>query len=526
MENTELLELIIDEEDDSGVSMIALVDNPAIESQWQAFRKHQFEDTFNDYPEAASNNAAKALRWIDEHAEEINCNYTRVGLKRASQLKNKEKISWDTIGRMASFIRHKDNADINAEYKDTPWKDCGYLAWLLWGGTSGVNWAVSKMQQKDRYRQVFKIQDEEKRIVSGYFMKADLPIMRLNDNNEKYYVVFRRKTIEKIVNKFFKNGLNSNINLMHDNNLQAKGVYVIESLIIDSKRGIKAPEGFENAPDGSWWGSMRVENDEVWQMVKEGTFRGFSVEGMFGQAKTVKYPTKLINKIREVVKKYREYRKNNFVSMVINKDFAIIDDRLAYSTKEMALKAAEDLGVNGIHEHEYEGRVWYMVGETHKYKKYQKCPKGYKKNKYGKCVKMAEIGPKGGVKKSPKAPKSDTPNKNPKGKGSAKGDAKNTRGAKVSKKDEETLQKKADDFNERYKKKLGYGVTIGQLKTVFQRGLGAYNTSHSPNVTSAKQWALARVNAYLYLVKNGRPENPKYTGDYDLLPSKHPKSNK
>jgi len=96
----------------------------------------------------------------------------------------------------------------------------------------------------------------------------------------------------------------------------------------------------------------------------------------------------------------------------------------------------------------------------------------------------------------------------------------------VSKADEASLQKKANDFNERYKEKLGYGVTIGQLKSVFQRGLGAFNTSHSPRVTSAKQWAHARVNAYMYLVKNGRPQNAKYTTDYDLLPKKHPKSSK
>ena len=197
MEKSELLELIIDEEDESGVDFIALVDNPAIESNWQSFNK-----------------------------------------------------------------------------KDV--------------------------------KQIFQIQDEEKRIVSGYFMKADLPIIRLNDKNEKYYVVFRRETIEKIVNKFFKNGYNANVNLMHDNNLQAKGVYVIESLIIDSKRGTKAPDGFEDAPDGSWFGSMRVENDEVWQMLKDGTFKGFSVEGMFGQDKTIKYPTNLIKKIRDVVKRYKE----------------------------------------------------------------------------------------------------------------------------------------------------------------------------------------------------------------------------
>ena len=143
------------------------------------------------------------------------------------------------------------------------------------------------------------------------------------------------------------------------------------------------------------------------------------------------------------------------------------------------------------------------------------------------CVKMselAEIGPRGGIRKSPKAPGSATPNKNPKGKGTAKGDASTGRGAKVSKKDEESLQKKSDDFNKRYKDKLGYGVTVGKLKAVFQRGLGAFNVSHSPRVSSASQWAHARVNAFMYLVRNGRPENPKYTGDFDLLPTKHPKS--
>ena len=136
---------------------------------------------------------------------------------------------------------------------------------------------------------------------------------------------------------------------------------------------------------------------------------------------------------------------------------------------------------------------------------------------------MAEIGPRGGVKESPKAPKSNTPNKNPKGEGSAKGDASTTRGAQVSKRVEETLQNKSDDFNEKYKDKLGYGVNLGMLKSVYQRGVGAYNVSHSPAVKSAEQWALARVNAFLYLVKNGRPENPKYDSDYDLLPTKHPK---
>ena len=155
-----------------------------------------------------------------------------------------------------------------------------------------------------------------------------------------------------------------------------------------------------------------------------------------------------------------------------------------------------------------------------------KAGKRWAESKLKQIEKLAEVGPKGGVKRSKKAPKSDTPNKNPKGKGSAKGDASTSRGAVVSKADEESLKKKSTEFNERYKDKLGYGANVGSLKTVFQRGLGAFNTSHSPKVKSAKQWAMARVNAFLYLLKNGRPQNPKYTGDYDLLPAKHPKSKK
>ena len=116
--------------------------------------------------------------------------------------------------------------------------------------------------------------------------------------------------------------------------------------------------------------------------------------------------------------------------------------------------------------------------------------------------------------------------KNPKGEGTAKGDASGKTGAKVSAKDRASLKKKSDEFNKKYKSKLGYGVSVGVLASVFQRGLGAFNTSSSPQVKSASQWAFARVNAYLYLIKNGRPQNVKYTTDYDLLPNKHPKSSK
>ena len=179
--------------------------------------------------------------------------------------------------------------------------------------------------------------------------------------------------------------------------------------------------------------------------------------------------------------KLKELGEIELESMVVNENIAIIDDRVAFNTKEKALEIAKDLGCEGYHEHEFEGQTWYMPCEFHKKEDLKKCPDGYKKV-YGKCVKMAEVGERGGIKRSKKAPKSDTPNPNPKGKGTAKGDASTTRGAKVSKQDEATLKQKSDDFNKRYKDKLGYGVNVGMLKAVFQRGLGAFNVSHSPRL--------------------------------------------
>lgn len=163
------------------------------------------------------------------------------------------------------------------------------------------NWlAFNKIKQR------FNIDDEEKRIVSGYAMIADLPIPRIDEAGEKFYVKFREDVIRDIVYKFFENQHTSNINEMHDPRKVVDGVFVFESILIDSKRGTKAPSNFEEVPDGSWWVSMRVENDEVWEKIKAGEFQGFSVEGMFNQPKGKLTEEEIIERVREVIKNHRE----------------------------------------------------------------------------------------------------------------------------------------------------------------------------------------------------------------------------
>ena len=96
-------------------------------------------------PSGAASNARKALRWKKEHGSEVK-GMTSVGWARARQLASGVKVSRRTVARMAAFNRHRKNAKINPEYKSTPWKDNGYVAWLGWGGTTGINWAMSKMK--------------------------------------------------------------------------------------------------------------------------------------------------------------------------------------------------------------------------------------------------------------------------------------------------------------------------------------------------------------------------------------------
>ena len=107
------------------------------------------EDSYNDYPAAAKKNAKKALDWRDEHGRDEVDAGTAVGWTRANQLAKGEKISADTVKRMASFNRHRKNSSIKPELKATPWKDKGYVSWLIWGGDEGVDWAMKKSKEID-----------------------------------------------------------------------------------------------------------------------------------------------------------------------------------------------------------------------------------------------------------------------------------------------------------------------------------------------------------------------------------------
>lgn len=101
-------------------------------------------------PKSAQNNARKAIKWREEYPDDTRGAGTQVGWTRARQLADGGPLSMDTIKRMAQFNRHRSNAEVDPKYKDTPWKDKGYLMWMAWGGTSGIDWAIAKSEQYER----------------------------------------------------------------------------------------------------------------------------------------------------------------------------------------------------------------------------------------------------------------------------------------------------------------------------------------------------------------------------------------
>ena len=97
--------------------------------------------SYTDYPQSASNNAKKAIKYKEENGSDCG---TRVGWTRARQLADRKPISRDTIARMASFKRHQ-------QHKDVPYSEgCGGIMWDAWGGASGINWAINKLKQIDK----------------------------------------------------------------------------------------------------------------------------------------------------------------------------------------------------------------------------------------------------------------------------------------------------------------------------------------------------------------------------------------
>lgn len=168
------------------------------------------------------------------------------------------------------------------------------------------NWMYFK---EDRKPLQFKVENEEKRLVMGVVMRADYPIYRISPNGKEYYIKFSKETIENLAEKMLFDNTNNNINLNHNPNDYVEDVYLREIFIKSVEKGIN-PKGFEDIEDGSLFAIYKIHSDKVWERVKKGEFKGFSIEVLVDlQEVEMEDETQLLSEILDLLKKIENKRK-------------------------------------------------------------------------------------------------------------------------------------------------------------------------------------------------------------------------
>ena len=139
---------------------------------------------------------------------------------------------------------------------------------------------MSNFQAFDAHKKpmMYAIQDEEKRLVRGCIMRSDFPIYRRDEKMGEYYVIYKAEEIRKMAEKYLLEGRQNDVNLMHQEGSDVDGVQMVQYFIKGD--GIQV-DGFDDCADGSLFGEFHVINDSVWAEIKAGTYKGFSLEGVF-----------------------------------------------------------------------------------------------------------------------------------------------------------------------------------------------------------------------------------------------------
>lgn len=151
--------------------------------------------------------------------------------------------------------------------------------------------AMSNEEEKEyKFAEV----SNEKKIIMGALLIPDKPIYRRDNDNGEYYIYFSKDTIRKCMELFFKNGNQSNATFEHMEKIS--GLTMVESWIVEDTEKDKTNLYNLNVPVGSWVGSIKVDNDVIWEeFIKTGSVKGFSIEGYF------------VDKLKETEKKDDTY---------------------------------------------------------------------------------------------------------------------------------------------------------------------------------------------------------------------------
>lgn len=177
--------------------------------------------------------------------------------------------------------------------------------------------ALSKQKQP----MDFKIHNEEKRMLYGVALRADFPIYRCY-GEEEFYLTFDANAIERLVNKFMSNYGQKSFTIDHME--PAEGIVITESwLVKDTENDKSNALGLENVSEGSWIIGCKINNDEIWQSIKEGRWHGFSIESWIDMEEIEEFKNQKINKENKKID--MAVKKSKFAEM-IDKIKEIISD--------------------------------------------------------------------------------------------------------------------------------------------------------------------------------------------------------
>jgi hypothetical protein len=238
------------------------------------------------------------------------------GVARAASLKNRQNQSPDTVRRMKAFFsRHAKNKTIDPKFKGEPWRDKGYVAWLLWGGDPGRAWAdkvVGQMEAADakakadkgeltigpgdpgslqpeqgrRYRRVrtkdavivdaiglltkavTKIEDEDDEDDERYILGVVLEPDEVDSQGDTISAEEIRRAAHGYMQEF------GNVGLQHQTFVNDK-IKILETYIAPVDFEI----GGETVKAGTWLMAFRVVDDSIWKAIKEGLLTGLSIGG-------------------------------------------------------------------------------------------------------------------------------------------------------------------------------------------------------------------------------------------------------
>ena len=275
--------------------------------------------TWTGYPITARNNAEKARLLNELKTPSAKC-MTLTGRRRAGDIEKGKGLSDDIMKRTFSYLSRARSfynpEELRGRKTDEELKNvsCGTISYLGWGGTPMFNWVSRRMKdiqlssdvEMKTMKTEFQSIDEEKRTITGVSMVPNETIFRYDpEKDEEFYVYFTKRTIRLLMEKFMLEANNKNVDLEH-NGIKVKAG-VIESWIIEGESDKAYELGFdkESAPKGSWMVSMKILDDELWEMIKNDpeNLNGFSVAGNF-LSKVDRYSSEevIMEQIKEVLK--------------------------------------------------------------------------------------------------------------------------------------------------------------------------------------------------------------------------------